>query len=110
VIAFRTVVERRQHIGMLRAIGYKRSTVALSFLMESSFVTLLAIFSGVTLALLLAYALVTSGELAEDATYHVPWLQILLFAVITFVASLAMTFIPARQAASIPTAEALRYE
>jgi putative ABC transport system permease protein len=110
VIAFRTVVERRQHIGMLRAIGYKRSTVALSFLMESSFVTLLAIFSGVTLALLLAYALVTSGELAEDATYHVPWLQILLFVVITFVASLAMTFIPARQAASIPTAEALRYE
>jgi putative ABC transport system permease protein len=110
VIAFRTVVERRQHIGMLRAIGYKRSTVALSFLMESSFVTLLAIFSGVTLAILLAYALVTSGELAEDATFHVPWLQILLFAVITFVASLAMTFIPARQAASIPTAEALRYE
>jgi putative ABC transport system permease protein len=110
VIAFRTVVERRQHIGMLRAIGYKRSTVALSFLLESSFVTLLAIFSGVTLAILLAYALVSSGELAEDATYHVPWLQILLFAVITYVASLAMTFIPARQAASIPTAEALRYE
>jgi len=110
VIAFRTVVERRQHIGMLRAIGYKRSTVALSFLMESSFVTLLAIFSGVTLAILLAYALVTSGELAEDATYHVPWVQILIFAVVTYVASLAMTWIPARQAASIPTAEALRYE
>jgi putative ABC transport system permease protein len=110
VIAFRTVVERRQHIGMLRAIGYKRSTVALSFLLESSFVTLLAIFSGVTLAILLAYALVTSGELAEDATYHVPWLQILLVSVITYVASLAMTFIPARQAASIPTAAALRYE
>jgi putative ABC transport system permease protein len=110
VIAFRTVVERRQHIGMLRAIGYKRSTVALSFLMESSFVTSLAIFSGVVLALLLAWALVTSGELAEDATYRVPWLQILLFAAVTFLASLAMTFIPARQAASIPTAEALRYE
>jgi putative ABC transport system permease protein len=110
VIAFRTVVERRQHIGMLRAIGYKRSTVALSFLLESSFVTLLAIFSGVTLAILLAYALVSSGELAEDATYHVPWLQILIFAVVTYVASLLMTLIPARQAASIPTAEALRYE
>ncbi len=68
------------------------------------------VVSGVTLAIWLSYALVSSGELAEDATYHVPWLQILIFAVVTYVASLAMTFIPARQAASIPTAEALRYE
>ncbi|MCH8901026.1 MAG: FtsX-like permease family protein, partial [Chloroflexi bacterium] len=55
VIAFRTVVERRQQIGMLRAIGYKRSTVALSFMLESSFVTLLAIGSGVGLAIWLSY-------------------------------------------------------
>jgi putative ABC transport system permease protein len=111
VIAFRTVVERRQHIGMLRAIGYKRSTVALSFLLESSFVTLLAIFSAIGLAIWLSYFLITSDDFqTQDAGYHVPWLQIALFAVFTFMASLAMTFIPARQAASIPTAEALRYE
>ena len=41
VIAFRTVVERRQQIGMLRAIGYTRRAIALSFLMESSFTALL---------------------------------------------------------------------
>ena len=33
VIAFRSVVERRQQIGMLRAIGYQRGTLALSFLL-----------------------------------------------------------------------------
>jgi len=111
VIAFRTVVERRQHIGMLRAIGYKRSTVALSFLLESSFVTLLAIFSAIALAIWLSYFLITSDDFqTQQAGYHVPWLQLALFAVFTFLASLAMTFIPARQAASIPTAEALRYE
>jgi putative ABC transport system permease protein len=111
VIAFRTVVERRQQIGMLRAIGYKRSTVALSFLMESSFVTVLGVFSGMALGLWLAYFLVTSSDFpAENAKFHVPWLQLVFFAVLTFVASLAMTWIPARQAASVPTAEALRYE
>ena len=47
VIAFRTVVERRQQIGMLRAIGYTRRAVALSFLMESSFIALLGILSGI---------------------------------------------------------------
>jgi len=110
VIAFRTVVERRQQIGMLRAIGYKRSMVALSFLMESSFITLLAIFSGITLAIWLSYFLVTSDDFPEGATYHVPWLQIVILALFTYGASLLMTWIPARQAASIPVAEALRYE
>ena len=111
VIAFRTVVERRQHIGMLRAIGYKRSTVALSFLLESSFVTLLAIFSAIGLAIWLSYFLISSDDFqTQNAGYHVPWVQIGLFAVFTYVASLLMTLIPARQAASIPTAEALRYE
>ena len=112
VIAFRTVVERRQQIGMLRAIGYQRSTIALSFLMESSFITLLGIFSGLGLALLLSYFLVTGGELGGGETegFFVDWVQIILISVFAYGASLLMTFIPARQAASIPIAEALRYE
>jgi putative ABC transport system permease protein len=112
VIAFRTVVERRQQIGMLRAIGYTRGTVALSFLMESSFVTLLGIVSGIGLAILLAYFLITSDEFTATGGkgFYIPWLQILLVSAFAYVASLVMTFIPSRQASSIPIAEALRYE
>lgn len=111
VIAFRTVVERRQQIGMLRAIGYKRSTVALSFLIESSFVTVLGVASGTILGLFLAYFLVTSDSFpGEGQPFYIPWAQIAFFIVVTLAASLAMTWIPARQAASVPTAEALRYE
>src|SRR6185437_1973354 len=33
VISFRSVVERRQQIGMLRAIGYQRNMIAASFLL-----------------------------------------------------------------------------
>jgi putative ABC transport system permease protein len=111
VIAFRTVVERRQQIGMLRAIGYKRNMVALSFLLESSFVALLGVVTGVALAIWLSYFLITSNEFPTgDASYAIPWSQIILFAVLAFVASLVMTYIPSRQAAGIPIADALRYE
>jgi putative ABC transport system permease protein len=111
VIAFRTVVERRQQIGMLRAIGYKRSTVALSFLMESGFISLLSVVSGIGLAIWLSYFLLTSDEFpGEDKTYYVPWLQIIAIGTFTMIASTLMTIIPSRQAASVPTAEALRYE
>ncbi|MEX2159145.1 MAG: FtsX-like permease family protein [Dehalococcoidia bacterium] len=111
VIAFRTVVERRQQIGMLRAIGYKRSTVALSFMLESAFIMFLGIGSGVGLAIWLSFFLITSNEFpTTSAGYAIPWPQIIFISGLTFLASLVMTFIPARQAAGVPTAEALRYE
>jgi putative ABC transport system permease protein len=112
VIAFRTVVERRQQIGMLRAIGYTRQAVALSFLMESSFTALLGIVSGITLGLLLAYQLVHTDEFVAGGVsgFYVNWMQIVLIGGFAFVASLIMTIIPSRQASSIPIAEALRYE
>ncbi|MGB2694832.1 MAG: FtsX-like permease family protein, partial [Dehalococcoidia bacterium] len=110
VTAFRTVVERRQQIGMLRAVGYKRSTVALSFVLESSFVTLLGILSGVGLAIWLSFFLVTSDEFPAEASYVIPWFRILMISGFAMGATLVMTFIPSRQAASVPIAEALRYE
>ena len=111
VIAFRTVVERRQQIGMLRAIGYKKSMVSLSFMMESSFVTVLGVLSGIALGLWLAYFLVTSDDFPGDGNkFYVPWPQIVFIGGVTIFASVLMTIIPSRQAASVPTAEALRYE
>jgi putative ABC transport system permease protein len=112
VIAFRTVVERRQQIGMLRAIGFSRGSVALSFLMESSFVTLLGVLNGIGLGILLAQQLVQTDSFVPGGvdSFYIPWLQIALIGGFAFVASLIMTVIPSRQASSIPIAEALRYE
>ena len=62
VIAFRTVVERRQQIGMLRAIGYSRRLVALSFFMESSFIALAGVVMGLILGTALSYNLLTSPD------------------------------------------------
>jgi ABC-type lipoprotein release transport system permease subunit len=43
-------------------------------------------------------------------SFYIPWLQIGVISAFAFLASLIMTIIPSRQAASIPIAEALRYE
>lgn len=113
VIASRAVVERRQQIGMLRAIGYQRSMVALSFLFESGFIALSGILLGLVLGLSLAWVLFVTGEFGEETKgvgFIVPWLNLAIICGIAFVASMVMTFLPARSASRIPVAEALRYE
>ncbi len=111
VISFRAVVERRQQIGVLRAIGYRRSMVMGSYLMESSFVGLLGILLGVAMGTLLSYNLVNFiGEQVPGLQFKVPWLQLLFIVAVAYAFSLLMTFLPARQASRINPAQALRYE
>lgn len=113
VVASRAVVERRQQIGMLRAIGYKRGMVALSFLFESGFVAGSGVLLGLFLGVSLSWVLFTSGSVGEEAKgagFAVPWLNLAGISVLAFGASMIMTFLPARSASRVPVAEALRYE
>jgi putative ABC transport system permease protein len=111
VIAARSVVERRQQIGMLRALGFQKGQVRLAFLLESSFIALLGIGIGVALGAALSGGLIDS--LSEDiagVTYRVPWVALVLVVALSYVASLLTTFLPARGASKVYPAEALRYE
>ena len=113
VVSTRAVVERRQQIGVLRAIGYRRGMVQLSFLLEFSFVALLGTAIGVILGLILG-ANVISDIRAEEADQNlrlsIPWVQIVVIIALTYLFSMIATFLPARQASRIYPAEALRYE
>ncbi|HKP52443.1 MAG TPA: FtsX-like permease family protein [Chloroflexia bacterium] len=111
VISTRAVVERRQQIGVLRAIGYQRNMVGLSFLLESSFIALLGILIGVVLGLILSYNMVQFiRKDTPTVEYIVPFGQIGLIVVLAYVVSLITTILPARSASKIYPAEALRYE
>ena len=113
VVSTRAVVERRQQIGVLRAIGYRRRMIELSFLLESSFVSLLGIGIGVGLGTMLSYNAISdirAEEGIDTLRYSVPWLQIMAIVAVAYVFSLAATLLPARQASRIYPAEALRYE
>ncbi|MBM4445087.1 MAG: FtsX-like permease family protein [Chloroflexi bacterium] len=111
VISTRAVVERRHEVGVMRAIGYRRGTVQLSFLLESSIVALLGILIGVVLGLALSYNVIDflKGQI-EGLEFQISWLQIVIIVAVAYLASLLMTLIPAWQASRIYPAEALRYE
>ncbi|MEO5953381.1 MAG: FtsX-like permease family protein, partial [Chloroflexia bacterium] len=110
VISTRAVVERRQQIGVLRAIGYQRGMVGMSFLLESSFIALLGILVGTGLGLISSWNFVEFIRRGSPTiTWQVPWLQLVLIIVAAYVVSLITTIAPARQASNIYPAEALRY-
>ena len=111
VIAARSVVERRQQIGMLRALGFQRGQVRLAFLIESSFVALLGIGLGVALGAALSVGIVDSfAEQISGIRYTVPWGTLGVIVGLSYVAALLTTFLPASQASRVYPAEALRYE
>ena len=112
MIAFRNVIDRRQQIGVLRAIGFQRNQVSLSSLIESAFIVGLGVVLGTVSGLTLARNLMTSGEIAETGNidFAVPWDTVSVVLSLAFSAALLMTWLPARQASRIAPAEALRYE
>lgn len=112
VIAFRAVVERRQQIGMLRAIGFQRATVARAFVLESAMTVILGVLAGGITGLILSYSIITSDDFSQgvEATFIVPWTLIVIMLVGSVLAALLMAWIPARQASRVVPAEALRYE
>jgi putative ABC transport system permease protein len=105
------VVERRQQIGVMRALGFQRRMVVLSFMIETTFLVGLGGFAGTALGLLLARNLLTSSDSGlTDTAFLVPWTILLTIFALTNVAALVMTWLPAIQAGRIAPAEALRYE
>ena len=66
VISARAVVERRQQIGVMRAIGFRRQMVQAAFLLESSFVALTSIVVGTVLGLMLAWNIVDDQRAAAE--------------------------------------------
>jgi putative ABC transport system permease protein len=113
VIGARAVVERRHEIGVLRSIGFERSMVQMSFLLESSFVALLGIVLGSALGLAMAFDVIDDSRQQpswEHMRFAVPWLNLLIVFLIVYAAALLASYLPARQASRVYPAEALRYE
>lgn len=111
VMSFRAVVERRQAIGLLRAIGFKSRMIQAQFLIESSLIALLGIVLGLALGSLVSWNLLNDlNKEFGGLTFSVPWLTVAIIVAVAYTFSLLMAIWPARQAAQIFPAEALRYE
>ncbi|MFN8221692.1 MAG: FtsX-like permease family protein [Gaiellales bacterium] len=113
VISARAVVERRQHIGVLRALGFRQGMVEATFLVESAVLALSSIVVGTILGLVLAYNIVADQRSQRSwagMTMVVPWWNLVVIFGAVLAVSLLTTIAPAIRAARIPPAQALRYE
>jgi putative ABC transport system permease protein len=113
VISARAVVERRQQIGVMRAIGFRQRMVQAAFLLESSFVALTAIVVGTALGLLLAWNIIAdqrSDPSWQNLELVVPWLNLAVIFLVVYAVALLATLAPALRASRIRPAEALRYQ
>jgi putative ABC transport system permease protein len=113
VISARAIVERRQQIGVLRAIGFRRAMVQAALLLESSFVALTAIVVGTALGLLLAENIIHDSQNQpswDNLTLVVPWAGLAVIFVAVYAVALLATLVPAVRASRIRPSEALRYQ
>jgi putative ABC transport system permease protein len=113
VISARSVVERRQQIGVLRAIGFQARMVQMSFLVESLFVTVIGVVLGTVLGLWVAFNVIVDSANQpgwENLRLQPPWVAIGAILVIVVLASIATTWLPSRRASRTYPAAALRYQ
>ncbi len=109
----RAVVERRQQIGMLRALGCSRRLIQGSFLCESFLVGVFGSLLGVTLGLLLSRNIFAANFFEQYHTgliFSVPWQGLSLIVGVALLASFLGALLPAWQAGRVSPAEAIRYQ
>ncbi|GAA4833669.1 FtsX-like permease family protein [Kitasatospora terrestris] len=110
VVMVRAVRERRRTIGVLRALGCQARTVERAFLWESCFVALEGTVLGCLLGVLTTWLMYqkSSAFAGLNGGFPIEWGAIGLLAAVTFAASLLAALGPARHAARIRPALAVR--
>ena len=113
ITALRAVAERRQQIGLLRALGFQRREVIVVFAVETLVIALGGAVAGLVIGLALCYNALTATFLDEahiGLTLVIPWGTLAGILITAVLCALAAIVVPARLASRIAPAEALRYE
>ena len=105
VISIRNVSERKREIGMMRAIGFPRTQVMFSVLLELVVLGIIGLAIGVINGVLISVGFANM----QGATLVIPWNDLGVYLGFITLIALAAGAIPGWFASRIPPAEALRY-
>lgn len=109
---YTSVTERTREIGIMKAVGATKKQIMAIFLLESGLIGLIGGFIGLTIGVGMAYIAALAASQAVQLTIR-PFLgpELLLGALMfSFLTGTISGLLPARRAANLEPAEALRYE
>ncbi|WP_289662580.1 ABC transporter permease [Flavobacterium panacagri] len=101
-----SVTERTREIGVRKALGAKRSTVAFQFFIETLLIGQIGGLVGIFLGILLGFGIAT----AMSFVFVIPWMAIFAAFATSFCVALVSGLYPAIKASKLDPIEALRYE
>ncbi|MFH7903409.1 MAG: ABC transporter permease [Candidatus Aenigmatarchaeota archaeon] len=116
---FTSVLERTKEIGILKAIGARKSDILKLFLFESAIIGLIGSAIGCLIGVLFSFGIqklmqtyVTGDFTARntEAIIIIEPISILISLMIGFISGIMAGYFPARRAANLEAIEALRYE
>lgn len=102
-----SVSERRQEIGMLRAVGMQRHQVSRMIHLEAIVIALYGAVIGSLIGLGLGWAFIKTLSELGLSTISVPWLQVGIVVVASGLVGLVAAFLPAHGAAKTKPLEAI---
>lgn len=109
IITSRSVLERRQEIGMLRALGYTGRQVRRIFFSEVTLTVLVGALVGIACAIVVTFGLWFAIIRERNYPYVIPWAEIGVLVLVSYVVALLATAAPIGRSAKVAPAEALRY-
>jgi len=101
-----SVTERTREIGVRKALGAKRSTIAFQFFIETLIIGQLGGLVGIIFGILIGYGIST----AIDFSFVIPWGAVIAAIITTFIVAVVSGSYPALKASKLDPIEALRYE
>lgn len=111
---YTSVIERTRYIGIMKAVGASDDSILSLFLIESGVIGLVGGFIGIALGIGVSFVIgVIAGELGVSGLFSfaaLDFFEFFVVLVITFITGVLAGYFPARTAAQMEPAEALRYE
>ena len=101
-----SVTERTREIGVRKALGAKKTTIAIQFFIETLLIGQLGGLVGIIFGILIGFGIAT----AIDFVFVIPWGAILAAFITSFIVAIVSGLYPAIKAAMLDPIEALRYE
>jgi putative ABC transport system permease protein len=101
-----SVTERTREIGVRKALGAKKSTIAFQFFIETLLIGQMGGLVGIIFGISIGFAIAT----AMDFVFVIPWTAIMSAFITSFAVAIVSGLYPAIKAAKLDPIEALRYE